>query len=123
SEYAGVARDVNITILAFAAAASVVYSGTSIEAAQAFVMNTDNLVPAGATNYAAALADAPTGAQGVLSAQLADPALSDYTTSVYFISDGEPSNGQAVPTAEGNEWQQFVGNNDIEVIAIGLGND
>src|SRR5690606_7818562 len=49
--------------------------------------------------------------------------LDGYTTAVYFVSDGAPSAGQAVPTAGGNAWQQFVDANDIEVVAIGLGND
>lgn len=123
SEYAGAAREMNITILAFSSAASIAYTGSSIEEARAFVMDADNLVPGGPTNYAAALANTPTGAEGILSAQLADPGLDGYTTTVYFISDGEPSNGQAVPTAGGNGWQQFVDSNDIEVVAIGLGND
>ncbi|MAL77579.1 MAG: hypothetical protein CMN55_00435 [Sneathiella sp.] len=123
SEYAPVARDVNITIIAFAAGASVVFSGSSIDDARAFVMNADNLVPEGATNYAAALADTATGAQGVLSSQITDPAFEGYKSTVYFISDGEPSFGQAVPTEDGNAWQQFVDSNDIEVLAIGLGND
>ncbi|MCF8465866.1 MAG: VWA domain-containing protein [Sneathiella sp.] len=120
-EYELASRAVNITIIAFASASSVVFEGSSISDAQAFINDPGNLVPSGATNYAAALADTATGAQGVLSADLADPAFSDYNMTVYFISDGAPSSGSGVPTGGGNVWQEFVDSNGIEVVAVGLG--
>ncbi|MAZ02658.1 MAG: hypothetical protein CMN56_05925 [Sneathiella sp.] len=122
SEYNQVSSNLNISIIAFAAASSVVFQGDSVAAAQDFINNPANLVPGGSTNYAAAVSDTSDGAQGVLEAQLADPSLSGYASNVYFISDGEPSANLEVPTAGGNEWQQFVDSNDIEVVAVGLGN-
>ncbi|MCC3306508.1 Calx-beta domain-containing protein [Sneathiella sp. HT1-7] len=121
SEYEAVSSETKITIIGFAAASSVVFEGTSVQAAQDFVMDTGNLAPGGATNYAAAIANNENGAQGILEADLADPTLAFDQTTVYFISDGEPSGGQEVPTDGGNEWQQFVDSNDIEVVAVGLG--
>ncbi|MEX0582858.1 MAG: VWA domain-containing protein, partial [Sneathiella sp.] len=121
SEYDQVSSNLNISIIAFAAASSVVFEGGSVEAAQDFVNNPGNLVPNGATNYAAAVSNMEDGAQGVLEAQLADPSLAGYTSTVYFISDGEPSTSFEVPTAGGNQWQEFVDSNDIEVVAVGLG--
>ncbi|MDF2365974.1 Calx-beta domain-containing protein [Sneathiella sp.] len=121
SEYEAVSSEVKITIIGFAAASSVVFEGTSIQAAQDFVTDTGNLAPGGTTNYAAAIANNANGAQGILEANLADPSLAFDQTTVYFISDGEPSGGQEVPTAGGNEWQQFVDSNGIEVVAVGLG--
>ncbi len=121
SEYEAVSSEAKITIIGFAAASAVVFEGTSIQEAQDFVTDTSNLVPGGATNYAAAIANNENGAQGILESNLADPTLDGYKTTVYFISDGEPSSGQEVPTDSGNEWQQFVDSNDIEVVAVGLG--
>ncbi|WP_288901163.1 Calx-beta domain-containing protein [uncultured Sneathiella sp.] len=121
SEYEQVSSEVNITIIGFAAGSSVVYQGSSIQEAQDFVTDSSNLVPGGATNYAAALANTEDGAQGVLVGNLANPALDGFKTTVYFISDGEPTEGQEVPTDGGNGWQQFVDANDVEVVAVGLG--
>ncbi|WP_339712210.1 Calx-beta domain-containing protein [uncultured Sneathiella sp.] len=121
SEYNQVSSNLNISIIAFAAASSVVFQGESVAAAQDFINNPANLVPSGTTNYAAAVSNTEDGAQGILEAQLADPSLSGYASNVYFISDGEPSANLEVPTAGGNEWQEFVDSNDIEVIAVGLG--
>ncbi len=120
-EYQQVSSNLNITIIAFAAGSSVVFEGSSVSAAQDFVEDTGNLVPSGLTNYAAAIADTEDGAQGVISEQLNDPSLDGYATTVYFISDGAPSSGLDVPTSPTNAWQQFVDNNSIEVVAVGLG--
>lgn len=123
SEYEAVSSEIKITIIGFAAASSVVFEGTSVQAAQDFVTDTGNLVPGGATNYAAAIANDENGAQGILEADLADPTLAFDQTTVYFISDGEPSDGQAILSADEFEWQQFIESNDIEVVAVGLGSD
>jgi Ca2+-binding RTX toxin-like protein len=59
-------------------------------------------------------------AQQILEGQL--PGQTEGTTNtVYFLSDGKPnpaSNG-----ADATDWQDFVNSNDIEVIAVGIGND
>ncbi|WP_373086161.1 Calx-beta domain-containing protein [Sneathiella sp.] len=121
-EYQEASRAVNITLISFASAASVVYEGTSVAEAQAFINNQGNLTTGGLTNYAAAVADTPNGAQGILETHLADATLTDYSKITYFISDGSPSGASsAVPTANGNAWQDFVDSNHIEVIAVGLG--
>lgn len=123
SDYGQAARSVNITIIAFASASSVVYQGTSISDAQAFINDPDSLVPDGLTNYEAAVANDAGGAQGVLTANLADPSLADHNSIAYFISDGAPTANLEVPTDGGNAWQQFVDANDIEVVAVGIGSD
>jgi len=124
SEYEGVGGAFNISIIDFDAQAQLVFSGTSIADAQAFISDTDNLVPGGPTNYASALADDANGAQGVLSANLINPDLADFSSIAYFISDGVPypSSGQ-VPLDEGlqNPWQLFVDANGIEVVSVGIG--
>jgi hypothetical protein len=119
------ARALNITIIGFAGFATVVFEGTSVEEAQAFINDPSNLTPDGSTNYAAAVANDENGAQGVLEGHQADPALEGYDDFVYFISDGAPSTGGGVPTAGGNQWQAFVDDpaNDIEVVAVGIGSD
>jgi T1SS-143 domain-containing protein len=121
-DYGDASRGVNITIIGFASAASIVFEGTSISAAQAFIGAASNLVPNGGTSYAAAVDDNATGAQGVFEANLADPNLEEFSHIAYFISDGAPNGGQGVPTAGGNEWQSFVDGNNIEVVAVGIGN-
>jgi T1SS-143 domain-containing protein len=120
-EYGDASRGLNITIIGFASAASILFQGTSISDAQAFINNPANLVPDGGTNYAAAVADDGNGAQGVLAANLANDDLVDYNQVAYFISDGAPNTGLGVPTTGGNEWQNFVDSNDIEVVAVGVG--
>ncbi|PHQ67232.1 MAG: hypothetical protein COB93_11240, partial [Sneathiella sp.] len=120
-EYAAMSRAVNINIIAFASASSVVFSGISIADAQAFINDPSNLVPDGTTNYAAAVADDANGAQGVLEDNLANSDISGFNQVVYFASDGAPSTGSGVPTDGGNQWQQFVDSNDIEVVAVGIG--
>ncbi|USG60614.1 VWA domain-containing protein [Sneathiella marina] len=121
-DYGEASRAVNITIIGFSSAASIVYSGTSISDAQAFIGAAGNLIPSGGTSYAAAVADSETGAQGVLNANLDDPNLEGFNHIAYFISDGAPNSGQGVPTAGGNDWQNFADGNNIEVVAVGIGN-
>ncbi|WP_340151096.1 Calx-beta domain-containing protein [uncultured Sneathiella sp.] len=118
SEYNQVSSNLNISIIAFAAASSLVFQGDSVAAAQDFINNPVNLIPNGSTNYAAAIEES----RSALESHLSNPLLSGHTSNVYFISDGEPSVTLEVPTAGGNEWQQFVDSNDIEVVAVGLGN-
>lgn len=120
-DYEDASRGVNITIIGFASAASIVFEGTSISAAQAFIGAAGSLVPNGGTSYASAVADSATGAQGVLAENIDDPSLEGFSHIAYFISDGAPNGGQGVPTAGGNDWQNFVDSNGIEVVAVGIG--
>ncbi|TNE33677.1 MAG: VWA domain-containing protein [Alphaproteobacteria bacterium] len=122
-EYADSSRAVNITFISFATASSVVFSGSSIDDAKAFLADDTNLVPAGDTNYAAAVGDTNDGAQGVLTGHLSDSSLTDFNQIAYFISDGAPSTGDEVPTDGGNAWQTFVDTNGIEVLAVGIGSN
>ncbi len=123
TEFGQESRSFNITVIAFATASSVVFQGTSVADAQAFINGSGNLIATGGTNYEAALANDENGAQGVLEGNLNDPALDGFSSLVYFVSDGAPTAGQEVPTDGGNSWQEFVDSNGVEVIAVGLGND
>ncbi|MCR9213133.1 MAG: VWA domain-containing protein [Proteobacteria bacterium] len=123
TQYGQEARTFNITIIAFSTASSVVFEGASISDAQAFINSSSSLTPTGLTNYAAAVANDDGGAQGVLAGNFADPNLDGYNSVVYFVSDGEPTANQEVPTDGGNSWQDFVDANNVEVIAVGIGNN
>ena len=59
-------------------------------------------------------------AQQILADQIADQ-TDGTTNTVYFLSDGEPNpltNG-----ADATDWKNFVNTNNVEVIAVGIGND
>jgi len=118
-EYATMSRAVNITVIAFASASSVVFSGSSIADAQTFINDDGNLVPGGGTNYAAAIADNLDGAQGVLNGHLGDLSLADFNHTLYFTSDGVPNTDAGVP--DDGIWQEFVDANGVEVVAVGIG--
>ncbi|MBR9858736.1 MAG: type I secretion C-terminal target domain-containing protein, partial [Gammaproteobacteria bacterium] len=72
----------------------------------------ESLQADGRTNYEDPLEEA----QALLTQQLVEKP--DYAHKVYFISDGEPNEGDAPP-----EWQDFVDDNGIDVIAVGVGED
>lgn len=72
----------------------------------------ESLQAGGRTNYEDPLEEA----QQLLTGQLAEKP--DFEHKVYFISDGEPNEGDAPP-----EWQDFVDDNGIDVIAVGVGDD
>lgn len=124
TEYSEVGEGFLITVIDFDSDSELVFSGTSISDAIAFINDPENLNPSGLTNYKAALADDANGAQGVLTAHLNNPDLDDYSKTVYFLSDGAPYpvSGQ-VPLDDNLQvpWQQFVDGNDIEVVAVGIG--
>ncbi len=125
SEYGAQSSELKISIIDFDSNAEFVFSGSSVQNAIDFIENPQNLVAGGQTNYADALADDENGARGILNDQLADPANQNFKTITYFVSDGQPfpqSNG--VPVDEnGNAWQEFVDQNDIEVVSVGIGNN
>ncbi len=126
ASYGEVGSAFNITIIDFATNSELVFSGTSIEEAQAFINDPSNLTPSGFTNYAAALANDENGAQGVLTEQLANPDLDGYQSTVYFVSDGAPypvSNQVPLDGNLQNPWQNFVDENGIEVVAVGVGDN
>jgi T1SS-143 domain-containing protein len=114
----------SISIVDFDTNSNLVFSGTSIADAKAFILDANNLVPEGRTNYEEAIGAGPNGAQGILTTNLADPGLEGYTHQVYFISDGIPyppaSQVPIGPNGE-NPWQDFVDQNGIEVISVGVG--
>lgn len=114
----------NITIIDFDGDAQLAFSGANAAEAITFVENPGNLVAGGLTNYADALSDSENGARGILGDQLGDPSLEGFETITYFISDGQPvPSSDGVPVDEnGNAWQQFVDDNAIEVISVGIGN-
>jgi len=114
----------NISFIDFDSQATLVFSDTSIVAAQNFISDVSNFTPSGLTNYADALSDTANGAQGILASHLNDASLDGYTSIVYFISDGEPfpaGNGVPIEENSDNLWQLFVDNNNIEVISVGIG--
>lgn len=124
--YGEVGSAFNISIIDFSTNSELVFSGTSIEDALAFINNPSNLAPSGLTNYAAALANEANGAQGILTKQLENPDLNGYQSTVYFASDGAPYPiSNQVPLDENlqNPWQNFVDENGIEVVAVGIGNN
>lgn len=126
ADYSAVGSAFSISIIDFDSDAELVFTGTSISDALAFINGAGNLTPSGFTNYAAALANDANGAQGILSGHLETPSLDGYQKTVYFLSDGAPYpvSGQ-VPLDDElqNQWQQFVDSNGIEVVAVGIGDN
>ncbi|MFK8331342.1 retention module-containing protein [Pseudomonas sp. BJa5] len=104
--------DVKVQIVTFSSGATVLStSWVTVAEAKALV---SGLNSGGGTNYDAAVAAAQsafstagklTGAQNI----------------GYFFSDGNPTNGQAIGTADEAAWKTFLDNNGIKSYAIGLG--
>jgi hypothetical protein len=105
--------ELNIQIVAFAAAATVSGWLTSVEDANAFV---DALAAGGGTNYAEAVEAAM--------AAFADAPPAD-KAEIYFLSDGSPSPGTSLADAGlVDDWESFLGDpaNGIEhAFAVGVG--
>src|SRR5690606_15842331 len=101
-------EDIDVMIVDFSSSAS--NSGwTDFEGALAYLAQ---IVAGGSTNYDNAIAEVM-ATFGTVPDN--DP------TQLYFISDGEPSNGGALTSGEITAWQNFLNNNNIIANALGIG--
>lgn len=112
------AGDVNVIVVGFNNGATAMTAWGDAASALAFI---DNLDPAGNTNYAGGI----TAATNILTdAALQDQLLGGPTT-VYFLSDGEPSSGSSLASNANvrNAWDSALTNNVDRVVAVAMGPD
>jgi VCBS repeat-containing protein len=136
-KYAALAGTVTITLIAFSSGPVETAGGSDTDGA--LNLGTFTFDSTSDPGYAAAIAaisslavglgplnteteydDALITAQNVLTAQL--PGQADGTSNtVYFLSDGEPN--PASNNAGATGWKAFVDSHNIEVVAVGMGDD
>ncbi|WP_133126611.1 Ig-like domain-containing protein, partial [Shewanella sp. 10N.286.52.B9] len=103
--------NVNLQIITYSSGTA--NSGWLLDDIDGAINYLNSLVADGGTNYAAAIntvmnsGDIPTGAD---------------QNFVYFISDGEPNDGQEVDTDQQAEWETYVQDNYDISFGIGIGN-
>ncbi|MGE8499259.1 MAG: retention module-containing protein [Pseudomonas sp.] len=110
NSYVALGVPLNFKVIDFDTGARLVYEGSDPAAAKAAINAMDE---GGNTNYEAAL----DLARSELEQDLSNPALANHENRLYFLSDGAPfpsSNGAPA------SWQNFVDNNGIDVIAVGI---
>ena len=104
--------DVRVRIVTFSDSAAANSAGwISVAAAKTFV---NGLAAGGATNYDAAIATAQT-------AWTTPGKMVNAQNVSYFLTDGAPTNGQAIQTADEAIWTDFLNRNDIQSFAYGIG--
>jgi hypothetical protein len=112
SEYFNQAQNVSITLVTFSGAATIVNPGapyTTKDAAVAAIMGATG---SGGTNYESALTAVQTAFGPI------DPAVKN---TVYFVSDGAPSQGELVNPASTSGYSSYANTNNIDSFAVGIG--
>ncbi|WP_160287843.1 retention module-containing protein [Pseudomonas knackmussii] len=124
-EYAAMGLLIQVSLINFASAASGIthysFDSASDSGYTSLVNAINGLQADGGTNYQAALTQAQNAVNSVINAPGADPSA---INRVYFISDGEPNEGNT-NTALTN-WQSFLAahngtTNNVEAFAVGVG--
>ncbi|WP_368413349.1 cadherin domain-containing protein [Dongia sp.] len=112
------AGDVNVIVVGFSSSSTAMTSWNDVAAALDFINNLD---ASGGTNYAGGI----TAATNILnSANLQDQLLNGPTT-VYFLSDGEPTSGTSLVSNDTvrNAWDSALINHADRVVAVAMGSD
>ncbi|MBL8708252.1 MAG: cadherin domain-containing protein, partial [Rhodospirillaceae bacterium] len=112
------AGDVNVMVVGFSSSATTMSEWGDVAEALDFI---NGLTASGATSYANGISAATSILNNVT---LQDQLLSGPTT-VYFLSDGEPSSGSSLASnsAVRNAWDTALVNNVDRILAVALGSD
>lgn len=117
AQYAA-AGDVNVVIVGFSSSATAMTSWGSVDAALDFLATLD---ANGGTSYTNGIS----AATGILNNATLQDQLLDGPTTVYFMSDGEPTSGSSLTssTTIRNAWDQALVNHVDRVVAVAMGSD
>jgi hypothetical protein len=112
------AGDVNVIVIGFSNTTTAMSSWGDSAAALAFI---DDLEAGGSTDYADGIATAT----DILTDSALQAQLLGGPTTVYFLSDGEPSSGTSLAsnTTVRNEWDAALIDHADRVVAVALGSD
>ncbi len=110
--YFNQAQSVSISLVSFSSGATILNGGAPYTDLQSVIAGINSMNGSGGTNYEAAL-NAVQTAFGTV-----DPAIQN---AVYFLSDGEPSQGNTTDPVGVSGYDTFLANNHIQSYGVGVG--
>ncbi|MBT9540724.1 immunoglobulin-like domain-containing protein, partial [Thiobacillus sp.] len=111
-EYFNQAQNVSVKLVSFSSGATLLNGGNAYTTLQDAINGINSMTGSGGTNYEAAL-DAVQTAFGTV-----DPAVRN---AVYFLSDGEPSQGNTTDPVGVTGYDTFIAANSIDSYSVGVG--
>ena len=114
NEYFSQGGNVSVKLIQFEATATLLNGGNAYATKEDAFLAIDGLALAGGTNYEDALLKTLTALGTVNTAE---------NNTVYFISDGVPTNGDTTDPAASTGYRNFVNSNGVKSYALGIASD